>query len=472
MTALEPLVGKQLVASRPPAGCEVLAFEGAIRSSKTIVSILWWARFVRTAPAGNLLMVGKTIDTVIRNLLEPMVEMFGARRIVWNRGLGTADILGRKVYIMGANDVKARTKIQGLTLVGAYVDEATNLPEEFFEMLHTRLSIPGARMILTCNPEGPKHWLLVKWLMRARWWVHDDGRRTTVPGDTIRVGGKDRPVVPWYRVTFVLEDNAWLVRNNPGFIANLKASHVGVFYARMIESRWVSADGMVYPQFGERHQITRDQVPQIEAVLGVGVDYGTEHRTRGYLLGLGRIVTRPDGSVAWGSTAAAGTVQYALFVLAEFAPDTATVGEHARQFEDWMRGQAGWGRPDWVFVDPAALVFKTELYSRNWSNVFNAHNAVLPGIQTVASLLATGRMYVVRPDAQGVGGCPYLIEGLPGYMWDTKATERGQTAPLKENDDEADALRYVVYSTRSQWRDLIPLAPIDTPDAEPADEAA
>lgn len=475
---LEPLVGKQVVATRPPKGCEVLAFEGAIRSSKTIVSLLWWCRFIRKAPKGNLLMVGKTVDVLIRNLLEPLVEMYGAHRVTWNRGLGTADILGRRVYIMGANDAKARSKVQGLTLVGAYVDEATNLPEEYFEMLSSRLSIPGAMMILTCNPEGPKHWLLRKWLMRARWWVHDDGTFTTQADETVRIDGKDEPVIDWYRVTFILDDNVWLNRVNPSFVRSLKRSHVGVFYQRMIESKWVSADGMVYPMFvpptsdalTSRHVITRDMLPTVQAVLNVGVDYGTNHRTRGYLLGLCLVPFSPDGVPIWGPAPQGAKLDYILVVLAEFAPDTATVGEHARLFEEWLRQVHGYGEPDWIAVDPSSAVFKGELFARGRSDVMNAHNAVVSGIQVVSSLFATDRLFIVGPDAQGIGGCPVLIEALPGYMWDTKATERGKTEPLKENDDEADALRYAVYTSRRDWRDLIPLAPLDLPDTE--DEAA
>ena len=52
-----------------------------------------------------------------------------------------------------------------------------------------------------------------------------------------------------------------------------------------------------------------------------------------------------------------------------------------------------------------------------------------------------------------------LIERLPGYVWDPKATARGEDKPVKDNDDEADGLRYAVYTTRLDWRHLIPLAP-------------
>ncbi|MNW71093.1 hypothetical protein D3C74_507320 [compost metagenome] len=44
-------------------------------------------------------------------------------------------------------------------------------------------------------------------------------------------------------------------------------------------------------------------------------------------------------------------------------------------------------------------------------------------------------------------------------MWDDKATARGETAPVKADDDEVDALRYAIYTTRQDWRSRIPIAP-------------
>lgn len=477
---LIPFEGKQLQAASPPDGCTVIAFEGAVRSSKTIVSLLMWVQFIRHHPTGNLAMFGKTIDTVIRNLLEPMQGIFGAKRVTWNRGLGTAEILGRTVYIMGANDEKARTKVQGLTLLGAYVDEVANVPESFFNMLRSRLSAPGARMFLTCNPEGPKHWFLVKWLRRARWWVRKDGTLETRAEDRVPVEvepGKveQLKVLPWYRVTFTLADNVWLNRTNPEFVEEIRASYSGVFYRRNIDSEWVSADGMVYPEFDGissegklgRHVIPAGTPLDVRRVFICGVDYGTNHRTRGYLLGHAVIAHDQAGQPVWAPTGPADGYSWrdCLVALEEFAPDTATVGQHANAFEVWLEEAVSrWGEPDWIAVDPAAATFKAELFARGRSDVINAHNAVLSGIQYVASLFAAGRLYLRQE-------CGALIAGLPGYMWDTKATERGATAPVKENDDEADALRYAVYTSRRDWRGLIPIAlPLESDDTE--EEAA
>lgn len=472
MTSMAPLEGKQLVAFHYPPEAEVVIYEGAFRSSKTVVSLLRWAKFVRDAPPGNLLMVGVTIDTLIRNALDPLVDMFGPRRVRWNRTTGEAEILGRRVYIMGAHDKGATKRVQGLTLVGAYVDEVANMPEEFFSMLRSRLSEVGALLIATCNPEGPKHWLLRNWLARARWWVQDDGTRIERPAtDLVKVADKVLTVIDLYRVTFVLDDNAWLNRNNPRFVASLKASLTGVFYERGIRSKWVSAEGAVWPEFSTANVIEAAHLPTIEQVVMVAVDYGTEHPTRGYALGLGRL-RRNDRTGEWvwpgTETADSASFHYCLFVLAEFAPAKATVGEHARLFGEWYAAEVSgrYRQADWIAVDPAAATFKADLFARGYSNVMNAHNAVLPGIQLVASLLKSGRLLIVGER------CRHLVEAIPGYAWDSKATERGETKPLKENDDEADALRYAVYTSRQAWRDLIPLAPLDTADSEELPDAA
>ena len=62
------------------------------------------------------------------------------------------------MWIIGANDAKARRRIQGSTLKGLVVEEMTLLPEDFFQMAWSRLSVEGAKMWASYNPEGPAHW--------------------------------------------------------------------------------------------------------------------------------------------------------------------------------------------------------------------------------------------------------------------------------------------------------------------------
>lgn len=465
---IDPLEGKALTAVQVPNGCRIVAFDGAVRSSKTVSSLLLWVEYVMHGPSGLLLIAGKTETAVINNLVLPLQDILGRKRVSLNRGTGMVTILGRECRIIGANDEQARTKIQGMTLAGAYLDEAANIPQSFFNMLWSRLSVPGAMLFLTCNPEGPKHWLLTEWLLRATVWIDQFGARHERPvGTNVRIVDRDLPVLPLYRVTFVLDDNHHLARTNPEYVATLKASWPvkSMWYRRYILSEWASSDGAVYDVWDEPNMTldSRD-LPAIDRLLFVGMDFGSVHQTRAYALGMCRVNLDADGDPDWADTKARGvdTARYrtVLIVLDEFAPTGGTVGAQAQQFDAWYQRQAeAYGDAEWVAVDSAARVMLDELRARGFANVMGAHKAVLPGIQTVASLMGGGRLYVVRDR------CPRLVSGIPSYLWDAKAKDAGRTEVVKENDDEVDALRYAVYTSRTYWQADIPLAPIQV-DAE------
>ena len=133
-------------------------WSGAVRSGKTISSLLRWLTYVATAPRGGALLVtGKTFDTVSRNVFGPLQDpaIFGdvAQHVKYTRGASTATILGRQVEVITANDAKAEGRLRGLTAAGAYVDELTLIPEDFFTQLLARLSVPGAKVFCTTNPD-------------------------------------------------------------------------------------------------------------------------------------------------------------------------------------------------------------------------------------------------------------------------------------------------------------------------------
>src|SRR5688500_8698859 len=81
---------------------------GAVRSGKTIASLLRWLMYIAQAPrrGGHLVIVGKTGETVARNIMEPLMDpsLTGpvAKRIFYNRGAPTCNILGRRVEIISA----------------------------------------------------------------------------------------------------------------------------------------------------------------------------------------------------------------------------------------------------------------------------------------------------------------------------------------------------------------------------------
>lgn len=411
-----PLTGKALVAVQHSTA-RINAFEGSVRSGKTFASLLDWVKFTRTAPPGLLLMTGRTERTIINNLILPLQEWLGPNRVKINRGEGKVQILDREIMLIGANNEQARTKIQGLTLIGAYVDEASTLPESFFNMLYSRLSLAGAKMWLTSNPEGPVHWLLVKWLLRANLWIDRDGRHhvNTSPD-----------ALDLVRVTFRLDDNPNL---DPVYVADLKKSYTGLWYRRYIGAEWVAADGAIYDCWEpDRHVIPYDSLPEMARYLAVGCDWGTTNPSAGILLGLG-IDARLYAVDEWWMKKPAGGAAY-------------TPGQQSESLRGWI---AGLDRPpEWVVLDPSAAAFKWQLFTDGLT-VQQADNSVVDGILTVSTLLAREQLLISDR-------CVNLLREIPSYSWDDKATEKGLDAPVKLDDHACDGLRYAVQTTEALWR--------------------
>lgn len=429
---INPLVGKGLAAARMPKA-RLNVYEGSVRSSKTIGSLIEWIRFIRFGPDGNLLMTGRTQRTIINNLVLPMQEMLGAHRVKINYGLGTVDVLGRTILLIGADNEAARTKIQGLTLAGAYVDEASTLPESYWNMLVSRLSVVGAQLWATCNPEGPRHWFKLKWLDKAAYWITHDGTIIDRRDDLTLPEGDDRRPIELHRVSFILDDNPNL---DADYVASVKSMYTGLWFRRMIKGEWALADGAVYDMFDPARHVV-DEVPAIERLVALGVDHGVQNPTRGELIGVG--------------------VDGVLYVVAEWNPPKMTDGERSQHLRAWL-GEKGW--PDRLFVDPAAKGFRNQLRVDGFTSVFAANNRVVPGITLVSSLFKADRLKIHR-------SCTALIDELPGYVWDTKkAEEKGEDAVIKLDDHSADALRYGVVTSQNLWRSYvsIPTVTVDEPE--------
>jgi PBSX family phage terminase large subunit len=398
-------------------------FEGAVRSGKTIASLLAWLKFVREAPDGPLLMVGKTERTLKHNIIDPLVEMLGNRRCKFLAGTGELWLLGRRVYVAGANDERSQEKIRGLTLAGAYVDEASIVPESFWAMLKTRLSVEGARLICTTNPDGPNHWLKSQHLDRAK--LH-----LTRDGDVNRFEASE--LLDLHRFSFQLEDNPSLPRS---FIEETKKEHVGLWYRRLVLGEWCLAEGSVYDMWDpDRHVV--DVLPQIQRWISIGIDYGTTNPFAALVLGIG--------------------VDQRLYLTNEWRYDSKqahrqlTDVEYSKRLRAWLEelphphSPAVGIRPQWCVVDPSAASFIAQLHQDGLSPA-QGDNSVLDGIRVVSSLLARDRLKVHR-------SCTGWINEIPGYSWDPDRADRGEDAPIKVDDHSLDAGRYGIYTTRAAWR--------------------
>ncbi len=390
------------------AQARINLWHGAVRSGKTVASLLAFLLAVAEAPSSGLIViVGRSLQTIERNVLEPLTDpaLFGpvVAQVRHTRGATTAVVLGRTVHLIGAADARAEGRLRGLTACLAYVDEATLLPEAFWVQLLARLSVPGAKLLGTTNPDSPRHWLKVGYLDRE----------------------DQLDLKSWH---FALADNPSLA---PAYVASLRAEYVGLWRRRMVDGAWVVAEGAIYDMWDEQQHVVDDLPPIVRHWLAV--DYGTTNPFAAVLLGLG-----DDDR---------------LYACAEWRYDSRT---RRRQMTDAQYSAAlrGWldaldVEPEWTFVDPSAASFLAQLWEDGHPGTARARNDVLDGIRSTSTVLDCGLLRVHR-------SCEGLLGELPGYSWDASAAAAGEDKPIKRDDHSADALRYVVHSTAAEWRHLVP----------------
>jgi PBSX family phage terminase large subunit len=394
---------------------KIALWSGAVSSGKTIASLISFLGAVAVAPqVGLLVVVGKTLQTIERNLVDPLQspELFGpfAAQVHHTPGSNSMIVLGRTVHLVGAADARAEGRIRGSTVALAYVDEATLIPQSFWMMLLSRLRVPGARLLATTNPDGPAHWLRRDFILRAA-------------------------EVNMIVFQFRLADNPSLTRE---YIRDLEAQYVGLWKRRYLDGEWCMAEGAIFDAYDPTRHILRGPLPRLLTYPGVGVDYGTTNAFSAHLLGV-----QYDN-----------TVPARLVLAREYRHDPRhaqvklTDADYSVKLRQWISQSQP---PQWVAVDPSAASFKLQLFRDGLSNVIDANNDVLNSIRLAASLLASDRLVIHE-------SCTGLLEELPGYSWDPAAAERGIDAPIKVADHGIDSgMRYSISSTETLWRGYIPL---------------
>lgn len=425
---LERLVSRsQLLSLVDAAQFKLALWFGAVSSGKTVISLWAFLLAVRVAPkTGIIVIVGRTMTTVYQNVfvLFQNTAIFGttiSSQIHYTPGAASARILGREVMVIGAHNKEAVGRIQGSTVALAYVDEAALMPEQFWNMLVSRLRVEGARLLATMNPASRNHWIRKNWI----------------------VPGAAKNLVSFH---FTMRDNPNLPAD---YVADMEASFSGVFYDRMIRGEWTNAAGAVYPMWDpKRHQIPFDSMPRLQEIVGVGMDYGTTNATTAMMLGLTDEVR--DGR------------PFARLVLMdEWGYDSKAEGQRltdqelSRRFRQWLPKEhtpyPSTLRPRMLMLDPAAASFHEQLYKDlrgTGLSPWHADNSVLPGIQTIGNLLDRDQLLVTER-------CQGWLSEVTEYVWSEKATDKGEDEVVKENDHYLDGSRYISHSTKNIWQPFL-----------------
>lgn len=378
-------------------------WEGAIRSGKTVASLIAWLAYLQNTHEKVFFMSGKTYASLVRNVIDgdfgilalgyPAIEMTKDRT-----GSNVLVIGDKKIYLFGASDDGAYMRLKGLTAGGWYADEVATQPESFIVEALSRTAVSSDRRIFwTLNPTFPSHYIYSKFMDR---WEGTPGYR---------------------RYHFTLEDNMAMT---PERRNELAAQYSGRYRSIYILGLRVAATGSIYDNF-DRAEVVYSGVPK-ESINDcprvIACDYGTVNPCV-FL----ECVMAESGTI---------------YVLKEYRWDSRVKMAQktdAAYVQDMVTFA---GNDDAVIVvDPSAVSFITALQVEGFF-VKPANNDVLNGIMRISSLLEQKRIKIHE-------SCTGLISEMEGYSWDEKSINTGQEKPLKIRDHGPDALRYYVNTCLS-----------------------
>ena len=345
------------------------------------------------------------------------------------------------VIVVGGMDRAIRIMSSEYDMI--YVQEATELTEDDWESLTTRLRhgrMSFQQLLADCNPAQPTHWL------KAR----GDRGITTV----LESRHEDNPTL--------FTDDGSLTEFGKSYIGKLDAL-TGVRYLRLRKGLWAAADGMVFEEYDPFvHLVDRFKIPD-DWTRWWTVDFGYVHP-----FVLQQWAEDPDGR---------------LFLYREIYRTHRTVDQHcvdALSFGDNKEGRkvnppptrkdwkyAGerryaWQGRLWNEPKPRAIICDHDAEGRAvlerelGMSTVAAKKTVSDGIQAVQARLRPAgdgrpRIFIMRDAVVQVDEeladakkptC--TADSMLSYVWDTGIGKRPKEAPLKIDDDGADALRYVV----------------------------
>lgn len=376
---------------------EAIICDGSVRAGKTVImslSYIFWA--MESYDEEQFGMAGKTIGSLRRNVIRPLKKMLRGRgyAVKDNRTDNILEITknGKTNYffLFGGKDEASQDLVQGLTAAGFFFDEVALMPQSFVNQATARLSVEGAKSWFNCNPAGPHHWFKIEWIDKLT----------------------EKNAI---RIHFMMEDNPSLSQK---VISRFKRMYSGVFYDRFIRGLWVLSEGIIFDNFDKETMVKEPPTDIPANQYYVSIDYGTQNATV-FLL--------------WGRY---GKQWYCIdewYYSGRESSRQKTDEEYSQALKEFTED-----KKVTIIVDPSAASFIAQL-QKDGFNVLKANNDVLDGIRATQVAMNRGDVYFSSK-------CKHLFKEFSSYIWDEKASERGEDKPIKQYDHACDALRYFVYT--------------------------
>lgn len=375
----------------PHKNKDIVIADGAIRSGKTIAMICSFLRWSLDNFQGqDFIVAGKSMGALKRNVVKPMRQILEAWNIhhEYNRSDNFIIIGSNTYYLFGANNEASQDVLQGLTAAGAFADEVALFPQSFTDQMIGRCSVEGSKIFMNCNPQGPYHYFKTEYIDKA----------------------KEKNILYLH---FTMEDNLTLSEKVK---ERYRRMFSGVFFKRYILGLWIMAEGIIFDMFDEaKHKIATIKRNYTEYY--VSIDYGTQNPTT---FGL------------WGKYKGKW-IKVKEYYHSGREEKQKTDEEYYRELENFI----GDRKVKAVIVDPSAASFIATIRKHRKFRVRKAKNDVVEGIRNMGTALSEGMIFY--NDC-----CINTFREFFSYVWDEKATERGEDKPLQQNDHAMDSDRYFV----------------------------
>ena len=375
----------------PYRDMDAIICDGAVRSGKSLcmsVSFIVWA--MTNFKNASFAVCGRTASSVRRNLIAPYLPVLSQLGYRCTLKLSGGNIKVRMhgyentFWIFGGKDEASQSLIQGMTLSGVMFDEVALMPRSFVEQALARCSVEGSKFWFNCNPSNPAHWFYNEWIKKA------DSKRVLY-------------------LHFSMEENPSLSKE---MLQRYENMYSGAFYERFVKGRWVAADGLIYPMFGDSCMA---DCPQQCSGYYISCDYGT---------------VNPTSMGLWGESGGVWYRTHEYYYSSKRSGAQKTDEEYYAELEKLADGR----RINAVICDPSAASFIATIRKHGRFKVIPAKNDVLDGIRRVSDCLKSGRIKICR-------GCDDSVREFSLYCWDEGAAK---DCPRKENDHAMDDIRYFV----------------------------
>jgi len=361
---------------------------GTIRSGKTYcATIAFGLNVARQSEPRLHLLLGRKLKVMEQEVLPTLKDVAKMINLKFDYSSSRQLVSfgNQRIIVTAGNDERSLDRIQGLTAHSALFDEATLLPESFFEAGLSRLSYNDSKAWVACNPSFPLHYIKKKYI--------------------------DESLVDQH-LNFTFKDNPSL---GDKVIQRYESMFSGTFRKRMVEGLWCASDGLIFNEYKVDNQ-PEGRVIRTDA----GMDYG---------------IASPNAVVPVHTIRNGKDIHYHI-------PSVLYIdgGSEKRNLTDVQIG-------DKVFdyltsincstldIDPSAISIRNELLKRDGRRfaVRRANNDVPWGLRVSGAVLAH-KPFTISPKAT------HLLDELQSYSWDPTKED----TPIKANDHCCDAMRYVL----------------------------